>query len=105
MVSGKTEMVGRKQLTFFKMINALVQRARSTVKTQNHFPSPNWPAQLPDLSIIENLWLAIKKNFKQGKKNSSVELFQEKQRIWITMSLQYVQSLYTSIPRTVDSES
>ena len=67
MVSGKTEMVGRKQLTFFKMINALVQRARSTVKTQNHFPSPNWPAQLPDLSIIENLWLAIKKNFKQGR--------------------------------------
>ena len=68
MVSGKTEMVGRKQLTFFKMINALVQRARPTVKTQNHFPSPNWPAQLPDLSIIENLWLAIKKLQARKKK-------------------------------------
>ena len=46
----------------FQDDNAPVHCARSTVtyKSQNNFPSLTWPAQSPDLSIIENLWLSIK---------------------------------------------
>ena len=55
----------------FQDDNAPVHRARSTVayKTQNHIPSLTWPAQSPDLNIIENLWLLIKRKLQARKNN------------------------------------
>lgn len=89
----------------FQDDNAPVHRARSTVeyKTRNHIPSLSWPAQSPDLNIIETLWLLIKRKLQSRKQNinSSADLFQEIQNIWFNITPQYVQSLYNSIPRRI----
>ena len=62
----------------FQDDNAPVHGTRSTVafKTQNHIPSLTWPAQPPDLNIIENFWLFIKRKLQARKNdiNSSREL-------------------------------
>ena len=54
-------------------------------------------------NIIENLWLFMERKLHSRKNNinSSAELFQEIQKIWIDITPQYVQSLYTSIPRRI----
>ena len=90
-------------VTFFQDDNAPVHRTRSTVtyKTQNHIPSLTWPAQSPDLNIIENLWVFTKRKLQSRKNNinSSAKLFQDIQKIWKNITPKYVQSLYTSITR------
>ena len=47
----------------FQDDNAPGHRARSTLtyKTQNHIPSLTWPVKSPELNVIENVWLFIKR--------------------------------------------
>jgi len=51
----------------FQDNNAPFHRARSTVeyKLRNKIKSLSWPAQSPDINIIENIWLWLKTHFKE----------------------------------------
>ena len=51
----------------FQDDNAPVHRARYTVeyKLRNKIKSLSWPAQSPDINIIENVWLRLKTHFKE----------------------------------------
>ena len=87
----------------FQDDNAPVHRARSTQNYlhRNGITTMSWPAQSPDINIIENLWLFIKRKL-QGRIDriqNRDDLFREIQRIWTDISPEYVKSLYQTIPR------
>lgn len=87
----------------FQDDNAPVHRATrlAVYKVQNNVKTISWPAQSPDLNIIENIWLYIKRklSFRVNVINSEQDLFYEILRIWTEIPPAYVQSLYLSIPR------
>ena len=87
----------------FQDDNAPVHRARSTQELihRNGITTMSWPAQSPDINIIENIWLHIKRKLqgRVGRIENKDDLFREIHTIWTAITPQYVQSLYKSIPR------
>ena len=89
----------------FQDDNAPVHRARSTQEyiAQNGINGMSWPAQSPDMNIIENVWLYVKRKLQTrvGTIKSKDDLFAEIQRIWMDITPAYIQSLYKSLPKRI----
>lgn len=92
---------------FFQDDNAPVHRSRvlQEYRAANNLKSISWPAQSPDLNVIENIWLYIKRKlaYRHHVINSDCDLFREIQRIWTDTPTAYIQSLYLSVPRRIMS--
>ena len=87
----------------FQDDNAPVHRARltKTFMDENEIKIMEWPAQSPDLNIIENVWLKLKIEL---EKISETEDFRDQFyhkifQIWTNISVDYIRSLYSSIPK------
>ena len=82
--------------------NAPVHRSQATKDyiNANRVPTLDWPAQSPDLNPIENVWLTIKRKLQHRTEmiNSVNELYDNIFDIWTSLTLEYIQSLYTSVP-------
>jgi hypothetical protein len=82
------------------MLPVLARVSVEEWKRQDQLTQLNWPAQSPDLSPIENVWILMK-----NKKNrlylirNIKNLKSELLRAWLQVPLVYVQSLYSSLPR------
>ena len=91
----------------FQDDNAPVHRARITCeyKQNNNIPSITWPAQSPDINIIENIWLKIKRLLQNTARNITTrdELFNAILHIWQNIAPEYVRNLYLSIPRRIQA--
>ena len=89
----------------FQNDNATPHSSRRTNnwKTENGIPKFNWPAQSPDLNIIENIWRCIK--IKLSREIDTIEnrsdLVNAVTRIWNGLSQTYIRSLYASIPARI----
>ncbi|XP_062577143.1 uncharacterized protein LOC134239020 [Saccostrea cucullata] len=87
----------------FQDDNAPVHRAHITrdYKLENNIPTIVWPAQSPDINIIENLWLRIKRILQNRQQNVTTpeELVAVVSDIWISFDQNYIRTLYDSIPR------
>jgi len=60
-----------------------------------------WPADSPDLNIIEDIWAYIKQRLDGYRKNptSLEELWERVQDIWTTIPIEVIHNLYASLPR------
>lgn len=76
-------------------------RQTNTWKQENGIQKFNWPAQSPDLNIIENVWRCIKIKLSREIDNikNRDDLVAAVTRIWNGLSQTYIRSLYASIPR------
>jgi len=62
-------------------------------------PLSDWPAQSPDLNIIENLWATLKKNFSSRYPKNKEDLWVILQEEWSKVDSSEVRKLYDSVPR------
>ena len=87
--------------------NAPVHRAHAVenYKNENEITFMKWPAQSPDLNIIENIWLYIKRQLQKSTTNITTrnDLFRAIQSVWQQIDLEYIRKLYHSIPDRLDN--
>ena len=63
----------------------------------------DWPAQSPDLNIIENLWAHLKSELAKHCPKSSDELWNTLETIWYSIPNKIISDLYDSIPRRLQA--
>lgn len=87
----------------FQDDNAPIHRAQDVkdYKEENQINGLEWPAQSPDLNVIENVWLKVKLRLQQRVEviNTVDELSAAIRNVWENLSVEYIQGLYLSIPK------
>ena len=90
---------------FFQDDNAPVHRSRSTQEYmfRNHINCLSWPAQSPDLNVIEIMWLFIKRKLQSCSwaVKSKADLIEEIRLIWTGITPAYIHSMFGSIPKII----
>lgn len=86
----------------FQDDNAPVHRSRllSAYIEENGINATSWPAQSPDINIIENIWLRLKRHLQSIKNsiNSQEQLITEVTQYWKNIPVNYIRQLYDTIP-------
>jgi transposase len=94
----------RQKTLLFQQDNA---RPHTAKKLTNFFIKNNiikipWPAQSPDLNIIENVWNQMKKTMKSSYE-TQLELRHDLQEAWSSIDSSFIKKLYDSIPRRLEA--
>lgn len=88
---------------FFQHDNAPAHKARSVERwlDDNGIQTIQWPAQSPDINIIENLWDDIGKAVQRDRPSSRQELIASIFRAWENITPLTIERLYQSLPRRI----
>ena len=85
--------------------NAPVHRTRvaKPFMDGNEIKIMEWPAQSPELNIIENVWLKIKIELQNisATVDSRDQLYDNIFQIWTNISVDYIKNSYLSIPKRI----
>ena len=76
-----------------------VSRASNNWKTENNIVTLKWPPQSPDLNVIENVWRTLKISLVK-RLNDLIRVVTD---IWTTLTIEYIQELYSSLPRRISA--
>ena len=83
--------------------NASIHKSRQTeqFKRENQIPVLRWPAQSPDLNIIENIWLVLKRHVRRRSHliGSVEDLKRELLTAWENVSPVFIRRLFESLPQ------
>ncbi len=63
----------------------------------------DWPANLPDLNPIENLWCIVKRKMRDTRPNNADELKATVKETWASIPPQQCHKLITSMPRQIEA--
>ncbi len=63
----------------------------------------DWPANLPDLNPIENLWAIVKRKMRDTRPNNTDDLKAALKAIWASITPEQCHRLITSMPRRIDA--
>jgi transposase InsO family protein len=91
----------RQQPIIFQHDNATPHTARATQRwlEENDIRVIQWPAQSPDLNIIENVWDMLAREVTNQRPATRADLIQVLFTAWNNLTLEYIQQLYHSLPR------
>ena len=80
-----------------------VSRQRNAWKADNNIPILPWPAQSPDINVIENVWrvLKIHINRRVNYIKTKADLERVVTEVWTLLPLHYIQSLYQNLPKRI----
>ncbi len=63
----------------------------------------DWPANSPDLNLIENLWGIVKRKMRDTRPNNADELKAAIKETWASIPPQQCHKLITSMPRQIEA--
>jgi len=68
---------------------------------ENEIKTMEWPAESPDLNIIENVWLKLKIELQKISETEDFrdQLYNKIFQIWNNILVDYIRNLYSSIPK------
>jgi hypothetical protein len=80
-----------------------VSRQCNAWKADNSIPILPWPAQSPDINVIENVWRVLKIHIKRRVNYIKIKADLERvvTEVWTSLPLHYIQSLYQSLPKRI----
>lgn len=64
---------------------------------------PDWPANSPDISIIENLWTILKQKIRERQPTSVNELWEVAKQEWENIPNDTIITLYESLPNRINA--
>lgn len=97
-------MFGDAMIPFiFQHDNAPVHTARNvqTWLDEHDVQVIQWPAQSPDLNVIENVWGMLQNRVMRDRPSTKLELIQCLFRAWGDITPDYLHKLFSSMPRRV----
>lgn len=63
----------------------------------------DWPAQSPDMSLIESLWEILDLKIKRNLRTSKKEMLELVQKAWSQVTMDEINNLFESMPRRMDA--